>query len=312
MVVIGGGTGSFTVLRGLKKYPLDITAVVSTFDSGGSTGKLRDELGVLPPGDVRRCLVALSDESVENVLRRLFLYRFSKATSLNGHSFGNLFLAALSRILKDDALAIAEAAEILNIRGRVLPVSLAHSHLYAQLENGKVVAGESNIDVPKHDGNLRIRRVFLKPRPRLYQEATRAIKAADLVVIGPGDLYTSIVPNLLVAGVPQALRASRARKVYVCNLMTKWGETNDYSASSHARVILEYAGLKKFDYIICNRGRLNRALLAKYARHKSYPVPVDRAVRKLASHLVLANLAHSRDLARHDSGRLAKVIYQML
>ncbi len=307
-VVIGGGTGSYTVLRGLKKHDVAITAVVSMFDSGGSTGMLRDEFGILPPGDVRRCLVALAEENGRNVLRELFSYRFDAECSLKGHSFGNLFLTALTRITGSEVEAIRQASKVLKIKGKVLPVSVDHAHLCAELEDGQIVRGETNIDVPKHDGSLRITRVFLEPEAAVYEATRRAIEQADILVIGPGDLYTSIIPNLLVKGVPEAIQKSHAKKVYVCNLMTKWGETNGFAVSDHAREILRYSGLLMLDTIICNGKQADAALLRKYAQENAYPVQPDAAAEKLAKRIIAEELVREPELIRHDSEKLAEIL----
>jgi len=311
IVVIGGGTGSFSVLRGLKKHPLSITAVVSMFDSGGSSGILRDEFGVLPPGDVRRCLLALSDEKEEKVLRDLFMFRFNKRTSLNGHSFGNLFLAALSSIMKDEMKAIEKAGELLKIKGTVLPVSLNKSHVHAKLEDGSVIKGETNIDVPKHNGDIRIEKVFLKPKARLGKDARRSILEADVIVIGPGDLYSSLIPNLLTDGMKDVLKRSKAKKVYVTNLMTKWGETNNLSISDCAREILSYAGLSRFDYIISNNKKMDADALRSYRREKKQPLLIDKEVFKLAGKVIEAPLFSGKKVVRHDSNALAKIIAKL-
>lgn len=311
IVVIGGGTGSYTVLRGLKRYPVEITAVVSMFDSGGSTGMLRDEFGMLPPGDVRRCLVALAEENGVNILRELFNYRFKEDSSLKGHSFGNLFLAALTETLGSEALAIKKASKVLNIKGRVLPVSLTNSHLYAALEDGTVVEGETNIDVPKHDGNLRIDRVYLEPDAFIFDETEDAIAQADMIVIGPGDLYTSVIPNLLVRGLPEAIRKSPAKKVYVCNVMTKWGETNGFKASDYARAALGYLGMDKFDYMVCSTTNASEALLSKYAAERSFPVECDRDAKLFADKVLADDLALGSDIIRHDPDKLAAAIVSL-
>ncbi|HLD33705.1 MAG TPA: gluconeogenesis factor YvcK family protein [Candidatus Nanoarchaeia archaeon] len=309
IVVIGGGTGSFTVLRGLKKYPLDITAVISMFDSGGSTGMLRDEFGILPPGDVRRGLLALAQENGDNTLRELFNFRFESDCSLHGHSFGNLFLMALTKITGSDVAAIKKAGKLLNIKGKVLPVSIDHAHLGAELENGHTVVGETNIDVPKHDGNLKIKRVFIKPNARVYSETKEAIEHADVIVIGPGDLYSSVIPNLLVEGVSEALQKSRAIKVYVCNLMTKWGETTQFAVSDHVREIVRYAGCP-IDYVICNNHEVkDKKLLHKYAEEKAYPVKVDdNELQKIGIKVIKDNVMTEPVLIRHDSEKLAKIL----
>ncbi|HLC74469.1 MAG TPA: gluconeogenesis factor YvcK family protein [Candidatus Nanoarchaeia archaeon] len=310
IVVIGGGTGSFTVLRGLKKYDLDITAVVSMFDSGGSTGLLRDEFGILPPGDVRRCLVALAEDG-DNTLRDLFNYRFDEECSLKGHSFGNLLLTALTKITGSEVAAIKKAAQLLHIKGKVLPVSINHAHLGAELENGHTIVGETNIDVPKHDGNLRIKRVFIKPNATIYPETKDAIANADIITIGPGDLYSSILPNLLVEGMKEAISASKAKKVYICNLMTKWGETNNFTAADHVKEIMKYGG--KIDDVICNNHQVkDRKLLSNYAKEKAFPVIIDHSeIEKLGIKLIEENIITEPVLIRHDSEKLAKILVKI-
>jgi uncharacterized cofD-like protein len=324
VVVIGGGTGSYTVLRGLKSCPVDITAIVTMFDSGGSSGQLRDEFGVLPPGDIRRCLVALSDGEREGVLRDLFNYRFAgtkKATknqereskeSLAGHNFGNLFITALTHVLGDGAEAIKKAGELLNIHGRVFPVSETNAHLCAELETGEIIVGETNIDIPKHDPRLKIKKVFLKPPALLFKEARKAILEADLIVLGPGDLYTSIIPNLLVRGMGDALKKSRAKKVYVANLMTKQGETNGYVLSDFIQELLNYSGLKKFDAVICNSACIPLSYIKKYKEENKEPLGIDRGVKKYAKHIIKAPLFSDVRVIRHDSDVLARLIMKLL
>mgnify|MGYP001559404546 FL=1 len=239
IVVIGGGTGVFTVLSGLKKYFSDLTAVVTMADDGGSAGILREEFGILPPGDIRRALIALSDSDNE-ILSKLFAYRFSEGRGLTGHSFGNLMLTALERITGDFNTAIAEASRILSVSGRVFPVTLTRTSLHAELEDGRVIMGETNIDVPSHDGNLKIRKVWLAPSADMNPAVGAAIREADAVIIGPGELYTSLVPNVLVRGLPEALKKSKAKKIYVTNLMTKFGETNHFKASDFLAAMENY------------------------------------------------------------------------
>ena len=298
VVVIGGGTGSFTVLQGLKEHDIAITAVVSMFDSGGSTGVLKDEYGILPPGDIRRCLIALSEEKI---LRDLFMYRFDK-WSLKDHSFGNLFLTALKEITKSDVKAIKKAAEILKIKGIVLPVTINKSTLCAKLEDGTVIKGEKNIDIPKHDGNIKITDVFLEPEAKIFKATKKAIVNADLIVIGPGDLYTSVVPNLLVKGVCDAIRKNKGKKVYVCNIMTKFGETNGYKASNHLKVIQRFVDV---DYIICNTGKKRK--LKKYTKECSFPVEIDAVNVKMIN----GNFVNRSDLIRHNSKKLAKALIRL-
>ena len=308
IVTIGGGTGSYTVLRGLKEFPLDITAVVSMFDSGGSTGRLRDEFGVLPPGDVRRCLVALSEGKRAEILRELFNYRFENGKTLNGHSFGNLFLVALSNIYGSDIEGIRKASELLDLRGKVLPVTLDKADLHAVLEDGTEIEGETNIDIPKHDGNLRIKSISLVPEARIFGETDKAIREANIIVIGPGDPYSSVIPNLLVSGMKDALQASRAKKVFISNLMSKWGETNECTASDIARIVLSYSGLSKFDHMICNTAPMDPKLIAAYEKEEKYPIQCDGALGDCAEKVVKGDFFSEADIARHDSAKIAKVI----
>ncbi len=307
-VVIGGGTGSYTVLRGLKECPVNITAVVSMFDNGGSTGVLRDEHGVLPPGDIRRALVALSSET--ECMKMLFMHRFSQGKTLRGHSLGNLILVGLRDIFGSDDEAIKQAARILKIKGDVLPVSLTNSQLHAVLEDGTLIKGETNIDIPKHDGQLHIKQVYLSPPARIYNDTRKAIAEADVIVIAPGDLYTSIVPNLLVEGMKEAILASLAKKIYVCNLMTKYGETHNFTAVDHMREIISYLGCVP-EYVICNNQPFPEALLAKYAEEKAYPVMIDKSsLEALGIKIVEAPLI-GETLARHDSTKLANLLYTL-
>ncbi|MEK7156908.1 MAG: gluconeogenesis factor YvcK family protein [Patescibacteria group bacterium] len=312
VVRIGGGSGGYTLLRGLKAFPLDITAVFTSFDSGGSAGVLRDEFGILPPGDVRRGLLALADEGQAEILRELFNYRFNNGHSaLHGHSFGNLFLAALSSIYGGEIEGIRKASELLNIKGKVLPVSLDKSHVHARLEDGTEIVGETNIDVPKHDGALRITEVFLKPKAHIYEETDKAIREADIIVIGPGDLYSSLIPTLCVGGMQDALRASKAKKVAVCNLMTKWGETHGFACSDMIKELLQYSGLKKFDYVICNTGVMSPKLAEAYEEEKKYPMKCDTALEQYTGKVIAGDFFSEADIARHDSGKIARIISEL-
>jgi len=306
IVTIGGGTGSFVLLTGLKKYTKNLTAIVAMSDSGGSTGVLRDELGILPPGDIRRCLIALSQSP--KILLDLFNYRFHNG-HLAGHSFGNLFLAALSEITGDFEKAITKASEILKIEGRVIPVTLTKTTLYAQLENGRVIEGEQNIDIPKHNPKLKIKNIFLKPPAKSNPRALEAIRKADLIVIGPGDIYTSIIPNLLVNGTAKAIRNSRAKKIYVNNLMTKYGESNDFKVHNFIEEIEKYLGKNVIDYVIFNNKRPPKRLLAKYEKEKKYFVEWDEEKLKNKHYLAVpANVISGKNLVRHDPDKLAKII----
>jgi len=307
IVVIGGGTGSYTVLRGLRDKVENLSAVVSMFDDGGSTGLLRDEFGILPPGDVRRCLLALADENGDNTLRELFTYRFEKDSSLKGHSFGNLLLTALQQITGSEAEAIRRAEKILNIKGRVLPVSFDNARLCAEMEDGRRVLGESAIDIPFRNPNLKINNIWLEPKAVANAEAVRAIEEAELIVIGPGDLFTSLIPNFLVKGIKEALARSRAKKVYICNLMTKPGETSALSAADHLERIIWY-GVKP-DLIICSQAEVDLNILEKYLADGQHPVVIDpERIAALGVELVVENLITAPELIRHDSEKLARLL----
>jgi uncharacterized cofD-like protein len=320
IVTIGGGTGSYVILRGLRMYTHDITAVVTMFDSGGSTGVLRDEFGVLPPGDVRRCLLALSEGKRAEILRKLFAFRFENGngngngtkSSLHGHSFGNLFLVALSSIYGSDIDGIKKASELLAIKGRVLPVSLDKAHVHARLEDGTEIVGETNIDEPKHDGEQHITELFLTPEARIYEETSDAILDADVIVVCPGDLYSSLMPNFLVKGMPEAIQESHAKKVLVSPLMTKWGETNGYTVSRVAKELCRSMGIEMFDTVLCNTTKPDHAVLAAYAQEKKAPMPVDTVeLETYASEIILGDFASESDLARHDSDKVAKVLAEL-
>lgn len=311
IVVIGGGTGTFTVLSSLKKYPqLHLSAIVSMADDGGSTGKLRDELGVLPPGDVRRGLVALSKS--DKLMRDLINYRF-KDGCLGGHNFGNLLISALEKITGDFSKAILKAGEILAIRGQVIPVTCDKTRLCGELENGKIIKGETNIDIPKHDGRLRIKRVFLKPQTRATSEALKAIKEAHLIVIGPGDLYTSILPNLLVKGICRTIAQSRAKKIYLCNLMTKFGETNGFKAIDFVKAIENYLGKNVLDVVVYNNHFPSQKRLAKYFKLNSQVVKFNKKdFKNLPIRFIGANLITEKGLIRHNQEKLAKTILKLI
>lgn len=317
MVVIGGGTGTFTVLRGLKKYPADLTAVVAMSDSGGSTGILRDELGVLPPGDVMRCLAALSSST--RLMRTLMDYRFDSG-KLKGHKFGNLLLSALEKITGSFDSAVETASEILRINGTVIPVTLDKVHLMAQVGT-RTIHGEETIQKTKMNGTLK--RLWLEPAGRANPKALAAIKAADAIVIGPGNFYASLVPNLLVGKIPEAIRKSRAKKIFICNLMTKKEHTKDYSVADYTAMIEKYLG-GPVDVIIYNNKVPPKTVLSKYAREgdaltswKALPkdrelIGADLLSKRPSLITKIGTASTESSLVRHDSAHLAKIIARIL
>ena len=308
IVALGGGTGLGTLLRGLKRVSTNITAVVTVFDDGGSSGRLRREQGILPPGDIRNCLVALAE--AEPLLTKLFEHRF-KGGDLDGHSFGNLFIASMTQVAGDLETAVKECSKVLAIRGRVLPTTLHDVTLCAEFADGGTIEGESAIT----KAGRTVRRVFLKPTsvPPLA-DVLEAIADADLMVIGPGSLYTSLLPNLLVEGVVDAIRRSRAVKVYVCNVMTQHGETGGFKASDHVRVLLEEGGRGLFDYVLVNTRRpRSTALLARYAQERAEPVEADvAAIEALGCRAVAEDLLSEDGLVRHDARKVTSVLLRLL
>jgi uncharacterized cofD-like protein len=314
IVVIGGGTGTFTVLSGLKKYPVDLSAIVTMADDGGSTGILRDELGVLPPGDVRQCLVALS--ASPGALRKLMNYRFSQG-GLRGHSFGNLFLSALEKMTGSFDKAVEIAGEVLHIEGHVIPSTLHPVRLVAELKNRKKIFGEANF----HAANLKgISKIYLKPSARANPKALKAIREADLIAIGPGDWYSSIIPNLLVGGIPEAIRKAKAYKVLTCNLMTKRGHTDGFTVDRYAHMAESHLKTR-LDYVIWNNQVPSRALLKRYARGGEYPVlPPDIENRRfVGADLISWKIPErqrgdmiKRSLIRHNPNRLAKLLMRIV
>ncbi len=310
VVVIGGGTGVFTALSGLKKHFSDLTAIVTMADDGGSAGILREEFGILPPGDIRRALIALSTTN-NKTLSDLFGYRFSKGNGLSGHSFGNLMLTALERITGSFEQAIAEASKILSIQGRVLPVTLKKISLAAQLEDGRIIEGEQNIDVPKYDGRLRIKKIWLKPEAEINPAARKAILDADAVIIGPGDLYTSLIPNVLVKGVSAALKKSKAKKIYFVNLMTKFGETSGFRASDFIQTLEKYLGKGVLDYVVLNKTKPTAMRFRPYAKEKAEFVEPD--IQELNGPTIIkASLIRKYGFLRHDPDKLAELVKTLI
>lgn len=307
VVVIGGGTGSFTVLKGLKKHDVHITSVVTMFDSGGTSGVLRDEFGILPPGDARQSLVALAEDG-DNILRELFNYRIREECSLHNQSMGNLFLLALTRITGSEAEAIKKAAKILNVKGTVLPVSVNKADVCVEYEDGSVVVGEKHLDSPSGK-EVKIRRIFLSTPAYLCEDARLAIQKADLIVLGPGDLYGSLVPNLLVEGMREALQLCAGKKVYVCNLMTKYDQTTN-QASEFVREIMRY-GFSP-DVVICSSTTPDSTQVKRYEGAKQIPVVIDDAVHSLGPIVVCDDLMSKQSLVRHDPDVLGKVLMDVM
>ena len=316
IVALGGGTGLSTVLRGLKQHvargkkeqsqrPIaDLAAVVTVTDDGGSSGRLRRDYRVLPPGDIRNCMVALSKD--EHLLGQLFQYRFPAGRGLAGHSFGNLFLTALTNVTGDFPEAVRVSGQVLAIRGRIYPSTAQNVTLEAELEDGNTVAGETNISKSRK----RICRVRLVPRRvRPVPEVLEAIRAADLILIGPGSLYTSIIPNLLVEQVTEAILHARATCVYIANLMTQPGETENYSVADHVRAIYEHTRNGLFDFVVINRSRVTPRLLRRYEAQRAEPVdPSLKELARMRLKYVTADLLHQDGVIRHDQARLTNLL----
>ena len=304
IAAIGGGTGLSTLLRGLKKHTANLAAIVNVTDNGGSSGRLRENLGMLPPGDIRNCLLALAD--TEPLLEKVFQYRFTSGEGLKGHSLGNLFLAAMTETLGFEG-ALDAASKVLAVKGSVLPVTLDKLTLVALFADGREVSGESQITAER--GN--IKKLRLEPATSsVYPAAEQAIMEADIVAVGPGSLYTSILANLLVPGVTEALRRSRARKIYICNVMTQPGETDGFSASGHLQAIYDHVGDTVFDTIIVNSNRnVPAPLLEKYAAEGRYVVTADIGkLKELGLEVIATDLLAPDELVRHDSERLARLV----
>ncbi|MDP8298782.1 MAG: uridine diphosphate-N-acetylglucosamine-binding protein YvcK [Candidatus Tantalella remota] len=312
VVVVGGGTGLATLLTGLKHKTSNITAIVTVADDGGSSGRLREELGVLPPGDIRSCLVALSDS--EDLLGALFQFRFKSGKGLEGHNFGNLFITALSKVTGDFARAIKESSKVLAIRGNVVPATLQGAKLVARRENGQETVGESRIREEKQSP---IKELFLDPGDcRATSESIEAIRQADAIVLGPGSLYTSIMPNLLIGDIKKEIVRFKGVKVYICNVMTEPGETDGYSVADHVRALMKHTGAGIVNHCIANTSRIPGSLYEKYKEEDKFPVKLDesdeRWLKKEKISLVKANVASTKEFVRHDSAKLTDVIANIL
>ena len=304
IVTVGGGTGLSVLLSGLKEYTSNITAIVTVADSGGSSGRLREQFDILPPGDIRNCLVALADAST--LMRDLFQFRFDQSSELSGHNFGNLFITVMTRLTGDFEKAIKETSKVLALRGQVIPSTLNNVALVAQHKDGSTTEGEDKI--PR--AHIPIDKVYLRPNaPAATPEAIKAIEEAQIIVLGPGSLYTSIIPNLLIKEITDNIAASSAIKVYVCNVMTQPGETDSYRASDHVKALINHSHPRIFDYCIVNTAEIPSEILKRYAQENAYPVVNDRKnIENLGYRVIEDEALVSGDVVRHDPLRLAKVI----
>jgi len=318
ITVIGGGTGTFVVLTGLKPYPADLSVIVSMMDSGGSTGRLRDQLGVLPPGDLRQCLVALSDAPL--LWRKLFLYRFEKG-DFSGHNFGNLFISALEKVSNNYDQVIDTAAYILKTKGHVIPVTFEKTTLCAQYEDGNIVKGEGNIDT-NIEKKQRIKMAFLEPQVTANPKALKTINDSDYIIIGPGDLYTSIIPVLITNNIKERLIKSKAKIIYILNLMTKLGQTNNYNALDFINDLKKYLG-RYPDYVVINNGKIPTDIIEWYLEHHEKSVVNNLDNGNFSGRLQIDDLIEAnsfkkekadklvRSILRHDSQKLAKALLKI-
>lgn len=312
IVVIGGGTGLATMLRGLKKYTNNITAIVTVADDGGGSGVLREDLGILPPGDIRNCILALAD--TEPLMEELLQYRF-KDGRLKDQSFGNLFLAAMDGISNNFEEAVQKMSSVLAVTGRVIPVTLDNMILKAKLQNGKIIDGESNIPKAVLDSNSPIEQIFIEPKDaKAIKEALTAINGADAVILGPGSLYTSIIPNLLVREIRDALDKTKALRIYVSNIMTQPGESDNYSVKDHIKAINKHAECKVVDYVLVNIGKISVDLEEKYQKDNSIMVNINKKeVAKLGIEVIESDFVKiQRGYVRHDEDKLAAIILETI
>jgi uncharacterized cofD-like protein len=309
IVIIGGGTGLPVLLRGLKQYPVDITAIVTVADDGGSSGRLRDELDIPPPGDIRNVLAALSD--VEPLVEELFQHRFQNGNGLSGHSLGNLILAAMTSITGDFVHAIREMSKVLNVRGKVLPAANRSVVLHAEMEDGTIVSGESKIPY----SGKKIKKVFLTPEHiEPLPETIEEIRSADLIVVGPGSLYTSILPNLLVPKIGEEVCKAKAKKIYVCNVMTQAGETLNYTASDHVKALYNHMRCAFLDTILVNDENIPDEIQKRYAEEMAEPVKYDiENLKKLGLSIIRDSIISYEDnVIRHDTKKVAALLVSLL
>ena len=315
IATVGGGTGLSTLLQGLKQHTSNLTAIVTVADEGGSSGKLRQDFDILPPGDIRNCLVALADTSP--LMEELFQYRFDKESAFSGHSFGNIFILALSRVTQGFEKAVQAASKILAIRGRVVPSSLNKIRLVAELEDGSITLGEENITTRSNKSP--IKRISLQPlHCESTESAIEAIRDADAIILGPGSLYTSIIPNLLVGSIAEVINDSSAIKIYVCNVMTQQGETDYYKVSEHIKALYNNTQLRRIDYAVINNSTISKTLAGRYATQGSYQVEVDideikrLGIISVEDNFTVVGEQGKKEYLRHNPRRLAMAIMDII
>lgn len=308
VVVVGGGTGLSVLLHGLKNYSSNITAIVTVADDGGSSGRLREEFNMLPPGDIRNCLVALAD--AEPLMRKLFQFRFEEGEALKGHSFGNLFITAMSKVTGDFEQAIKESSKVLAIRGKVIPSTLSKIRLVAEHHDGEVTTGESKISGTKNP----IKKVYLEPKNcEATEEALMAIREADVIILGPGSLYTSIIPNLLINGIYQEISRSKVLKIYICNVMTQPGETEMYKASDHLKAIIQHSTPEIVNTCIINTGSVPENLLKRYKEEGADIVAPDKdVIEKMGYKVIGSNIMSATGYIRHNADKLSRLIMNLI
>ncbi len=309
IVVIGGGHGLSHLIFGLKEYTANITAIVTVADSGGSSGRLREEFNIVAPGDIRNCLVALADAPA--LMGELFQFRFSKDSELKGHNFGNLFLTAMVQLTGGDfEMAVKETSKVLAIRGKVVPSTVSNIHLAAEYADGTRTEGEAKIPNP----NVRIKRVYLTKEDACpTKDALEAIGEADVIILGPGSLYTSVIPNLIIKGMSEAIAKSKAFKIYICNVMTQSGETDDYSAGDHVKALVDHSNNNVIDACLINNAKAPAEALSRYQAEGSFPVTADvEKIREMGYRVVTVDLLGVTDYVRHDSSKLNHALIQLI
>jgi uncharacterized cofD-like protein len=306
IVGIGGGTGLSTLLEGLKHWTKDITAIVTVTDDGGSSGRLRKDFNILPPGDIRNCIVSLAEPN--SLISELFQYRFKGKSGLSGHSFGNLFITAMTELTGSFTKGILEASHILAIKGKVLPSTLENVVLGAKFTDGVQVLGQTKIVAYSNP----IEKVFLVPdNPPAYTGVLKTCKEADIIILGPGSLFSSIIPNLLVKGVAQSIKKSKARKIYICNIMTQPGETDNFTVADHLFAVEKYLGCN-IDYLIINSGKIAENLIKKHVRKNSFVVVDDSNKLIDRSRIIREDIVSNKDHVRHDPEKISRVIFESL